>query len=149
MVFEPVSEFVTSIERRFRANPNISVHRFGLGKTSRVETISLCADGSSVFRESGKTERIEIVDIAEWLRRNTISRIDLMKVNIEGGEYELLERLIETGMIEGVRNLQVQFHQMSKESVCRMERIQECLKSTHHPTYQYRFVWENWVSNDK
>ena len=34
----------------------------------------------------------------------------LMKINIEGGEFELLERLLETRLISRIENIQVQFH---------------------------------------
>ena len=42
-------------------------------------------------------------------------------------------------------NIQVQFHNIAVESARRMERIQKAMEITHQPTYQYKFVWENWV----
>lgn len=144
-VFEPVHEFAERIQKRFLRNPNISVLQFGLGGFSRKETISLCKDGSSIFRNSDNKQEIQLIDVASWIEGQNIIEIDLMKVNIEGGEYELLERLIETNLIRVIRNIQVQFHKIARESGNRMERIQERLRETHHPTYQYRFVWENWA----
>jgi len=61
------------------------------------------------------------------------------------GEYELLEKLIETGLIGIFENVQVQFHDVAPDSHSRMERIQKALGKTHTPTYQYEFVWENWT----
>ncbi len=110
MVFEPVRRFADQIEHRFRRNKYIQVMNFGLGGRSRTETIHVSADGSSVFGASSETEEIRIVDVQEWLAKEQISRVSLLKINIEGGEYELLERLIETRLIEGVDNIQVQFH---------------------------------------
>ena len=120
-----------------------------MGYPSRKEIISICADGSSIFRKSFKTQEIQIVDIAEWFAKENIKSVQLMKINIEGGEYELLERLIDTGLIKIIDNVQVQFHNISKDSTDKMERIQERLKHTHNATYQYKFVWENWVLNKK
>ena len=71
--------------------------------------------------------------------------VALMKINIEGGEYDLLDRMIETGLVESIDNLQVQFHNFTVDAKRRMERIQEALQRTHTLNYQYRFVWENWV----
>jgi hypothetical protein len=65
-------------------------------------------------------------------------------VNIEGGEYELLERMLERGLTERVCDLQIQFHNFSPDAAERMAAIQRGLAATHRPTYQYRFVWENW-----
>ena len=71
--------------------------------------------------------------------------VQLMKINIEGGEFELLERLLETRLISRIENIQVQFHNIAVESTRRMERIQQGMRNTHKPTYQYKFIWENWV----
>jgi hypothetical protein len=68
-----------------------------------------------------------------------------MKINIEGGEFELLERLIETGLIATIENLQVQFHNFEVGAPKRMAELQAALGRTHTPTYQYEFVWENWA----
>jgi FkbM family methyltransferase len=144
-VFEPVGEFASQIQKRFSQNPNISVLQFGLGGFSRKEMISLCKAGSSIFRNSDNKQEIQIVEVKSWIEEQNIAEIDLMKVNIEGGEYELLERLIETGMVRIIRNIQVQFHNVEKKSVGRMEEIQKHLRKTHYPTYQYELIWENWA----
>ena len=77
-----------------------------------------------------------------------IERIDLMKINIEGGEYDLLEHLIKTGWIDKIINIQVQFHDFVENAEARMLAIQNDLAKTHELTYQYKFVWENWRLKD-
>lgn len=144
-VFEPVGTFAEQIRTRFCNNDQIRVFAFGLGGSSRTEAIHISADGSSVFGTSVNTEQIEIIDAKEWIREHRIARIDLIKINIEGGEYELLDRLIETDLIKQIENIQVQFHDFSETSSSEMERIQRELRKTHIPTFQYKFVWENWV----
>lgn len=146
-VFEPVRAFARSIETRFQHNPKIRVLPFGLGGGTRKERISLCQDGSSIFKVAKRQEEIQIIDIVEWLQHEDRNTVDLMKVNIEGGEYELLERLIDADRIRAFRHIQVQFHRIASDSPARMERIQEQLGSTHHVTYQYPYVWESWTRN--
>ncbi len=145
-IFEPISSFANRIRERFQKNDKIQVFPYGLGSSSRVETIHISADGSSIFGKSESKEEIELIDVKDWIEKNLINHrhIDLMKINIEGGEYELLDRLIETGLISFIDNVQVQFHDISTESEFRMERIQTGLMKTHEPTYQYKFVWDNW-----
>jgi len=144
-VFEPVRSFAKEITKRFKNNDKIEVFSFGLGGSSRTESIHISADGSSVFGKSANTEQIEIIDAKDWIIERGIEKIDLIKINIEGGEYELLDRLIETNMIENIENVQVQFHNISANANQKMERIKSKLKNTHKPTYMYEFVWENWV----
>lgn len=143
-VFEPVVSFADRIAKRFAANDRIEILRIGLGGNSRSENLYLRGDSSSVFGKSGDVTTIEIVDAKEWFEKRGITEVALLKINIEGGEYELLERLIETRLIETIDHLQVQFHRIATASVERMERIQTELSRTHQPTYQYRFVWESW-----
>ena len=143
-VFEPVQSFAEHIRKRFIDNEKIKVFECGLGGVSRSEEISIDADGSSLFRDSGSTEQIEIMDIMHWLEENPMTHVELMKINIEGGEYELLDRLIETNLVNMVNNIQVQFHNIDNNSKSHMIKIREALAHTHAPTYQYEFVWENW-----
>jgi hypothetical protein len=69
----------------------------------------------------------------------------MMKVNIEGGEYELLDHLIDTGLICRVRDVQVQFHDdVLPDADRRMRAIQAGLSKTHTLLWQHEWIWECW-----
>ncbi len=144
-VFEPVPQFAEKIQRRFARNERIEVLPFGLGGSTRTERIHLSADGSSVFGHSANVVDVRIRDANDWLVERGEPEVSLAKINIEGGEYELLDRLIETGQVARFRDIQVQFHELDTSSATKMERLQSLLRNTHELTYQYRFVWENWT----
>ena len=144
-VFEPVAAFAASLRSRFEHSADVEVFGYGLGASSRTETIYLRGASTSMFRKRAEREAVRIVDVQAWFDEHRIGGVQLMKVNIEGGEFELLERLLETGAIARIANIQVQFHNVAVGSTRRMQRIQAGLRSTHEPTYQYTFVWENWV----
>lgn len=144
-VFEPVESFYKNITYLFSKNDFVNVHKFGLGSRNRSELITLQSDSSSIFKkEKNVGEKIKINDVYEWFKINSIKRIDLIKINIEGGEYELLERMIETGLIPKVDTFQIQFHDFIPEAKQRMEKIREILELTHTPIYHYYFVWDCW-----
>ena len=70
---------------------------------------------------------------------------DLIKINIVGEEYEVLEILLKNNMISIFKNIQVQFHDFIVDNAKeRMIAIQKKLALTHVLTFQYEFVWENW-----
>ena len=148
LIFEPVEAFATQIKNRFRRNAKIEVIAKALGSSRRKEAIALCNDGSSTWKSGPRTEDIYFEDVALVFSERKITNIDLLKVNIEGGEYELLQRLLETDLIKQVKNIQVQFHRVAQDSERRMEQIRKDLSTTHTPIYQYRFVWENWRLSD-
>lgn len=144
-IFEPVEEFALNIEKRFARNNKILVHKFGLSNENTEARISVEQDGSSTFKGGKNGRDIRLVKAVDFMRENHITHIDLMKINIEGGEYDLLDHLIETGFIKDIDNIQVQFHDFVPNAEQRMTIIQEKLNNTHELTYQYPFVWENWA----
>jgi len=144
-VFEPVREHFESISRRFQRNKSIHIYPFGLGASHRKESIAVAGDASSFMRaQANEAELVEIVAASEFFDERFPGMIDLMKINIEGAEYELLEHLIGHGIIARLKNVQVQFHDFVPHAVERMREIQKVLGVTHKLTYQYPFIWENW-----
>jgi FkbM family methyltransferase len=146
-IFEPVARFARNISARFRKNGDIEVFPCGLGATTRTEAIYVHGASSSTQKKQADSEQIEIVDVRRWFEDHNVEAVQLMKVNIEGGEYELLERLVATGLIGRIDDIQVQFHNFIPDAPARMEQLQRAMRATHTPTYQYRFVWENWRKN--
>jgi FkbM family methyltransferase len=147
-IFEPTPQFSQRIRQRFSRNPRIHVHEFGIADKDAAVAMQVAADGSSVFRSGGETISVRLVDAIKFLDSVGINHIDLMKINIEGGEYDLLDRLIAAEFVPCIRNIQVQFHDCVPDAAGRMKRIQEALSHSHRPTYQYEFVWENWEAKE-
>lgn len=144
-VFEPVKSLFDGIKKRFEKNPKIRVYHFGLGGTTTKASIGLSADGSSLFnKEKLDQETIQIKKASDFLKENSIKQVDLAKINIEGGEFDLLEHLISSGDIRLFKNVQVQFHNFVPDAQKRMDAIHKDLEKTHKITYQNKFVWENW-----
>jgi FkbM family methyltransferase len=144
-VFEPVKEHFELLSLRYLRNKNIHVYPFGLGASHRKESIAVAGDASSFMRTGAdEAEWVDIVAASEFLNEHFPGSIDLIKINIEGAEYELLEHLIGDGIIARLKNIQVQFHDFVPHAVERMRQIQKELGATHRLTYQYLFVWENW-----
>lgn len=148
MIFEPVRLFAEKIKKRFERNFKIEVFCFALGASQRRETVTLGDDGTSVYRNGSSKEMIQFEDVVTFFDEHGISEVELMKINIEGGEYELLPKMIEAGLVRSIKNIQIQFHDIDSVSEKRMRQIRSDLLKTHVPTYQYEFVWENWERVD-
>lgn len=143
-VFEPVQAFADKITLRFKSNSKIFIYNFGLSDQTKNCAISIDQDSSSIFVREGNVEKVKLVEAKEFFGDKNIQEVDLMKINIEGGEYDLLEYLIATDLIKSVKNIQVQFHDFMPNAEERMKSIQSRLSKTHKLTWQYPFVWENW-----
>lgn len=144
-IFEPLPEFYEIAFKRFCNNKKVSIYNFGLSDKTCKTFIGLSDNSSSTVALGSERVEISLTSILDFIRNNDITKVDLIKLNIEGGEYSLLESVIRDGDIKMFKNIQVQFHDFVIDNASeRMKSIQHELSKTHHLTYQYEFVWENW-----
>ena len=144
-IFEPVPQFYSLIVDKFRQSPKVSVFNFGLYDTTKTEKISVNNDSSSTCRiTSNHITEIVLEDIYSFLSVYNIESIDLIKINIEGGEYALLRRMLDTKIVDRCQDIQVQFHNFFPDAKELRNEIRASLSKTHFITYDYPFVWENW-----
>jgi len=150
-IFEPVSQFVSILQKRFEGNRKITINPYGVSGRTQTAPIALQGDGSSVLQqeEQVKTEICEFKAIDEILKFKGHPRIALMAINIEGAEYELLEKLLETEKHLLIDNILIQFHLVASDSKDRRDAIQKRLKASHYQTFSYDFIWENWRLRSK
>ena len=144
-IFEPVPIFFQDISKRFKINSKIYPFMFGLSGETKTMNIRMDNNASSVYLKAGNICEISLIKVSDFFMEHNIVNVDLMKINIEGGEYDVLEHLLDTSLIRLIRNIQIQFHDFVPNAESRMKNIQRRLEDTHHLTYQYPFVWENWT----
>ena len=146
-VFEPVKEFYNDIVKKFENNPKVKVFNYGLGGSTQSLKINLQGDGTSVHTTNGKftgTELIEIVDILDCLKDLGLRKINLLKLNIEGEEYSLLESLIKNNDLKRFSDIQIQFHNFIDNAEERRSNIRKALYKDFTLEYDFEFVWEGW-----
>ncbi len=148
-IFEPVNKYVNILHTRFRKNEHIHVIPHGLGDKTREITMYVMEEASSYNRSSsahkkGSEEKISIIGIKEFMDKNRPQKIHLIKINIEGAEYDLLDEMIANKYHLMCENIQIQFHDFYPNYQERYDKIVQHLKQTHQQTYCYSFVWENW-----
>jgi FkbM family methyltransferase len=143
-VFEPVPQYAEFIRERFRYNQKIRCFEFGLGSRSEDKLIKVSEDSSSTYAKGANT-CIRMQDFAAFVNHAGVTKIDLMKVNIEGGEYDILPYLIRTRCVEQIRALQIQFHAFAKDHMQRANEIRLELERTHVCDFCSEFVWEGWT----
>lgn len=144
-IFEPHPGFAKELRRKFSANANITVHECAIGAQPGQITLSDSADASSAFgAKSGQTYVAEVRSVADFFDASGLQSVDLAKINIEGGEYDLLPGLIDTGLIGRIKRLQVQFHLFDPSWSADRDAIRKQLDATHSCAWCYTFVWEEW-----
>ena len=146
-VFEPVERYIELLQKRFMDRPHIHIHPFGLGAKSETLTIEIANEGSSLIQksENGVVESCQIVSFIDFVKNENIKSIDLLKINIEGAEFDLLEAILKTDWVGKIQHLQIQFHSFAPEAHSRRRHIRKMLSKTHQLSYDYYFIWESWV----
>jgi FkbM family methyltransferase len=143
-IIEPVEQFAEIIKKRFTHNLDISVFATALSDENRIGMISMEQNASSLLKKANECAQIDIVDVVDFFKENNIESVAIMKINIEGAEYKLLERILNSELVEKIQNLQIQFHDFIPNAEEKKKLIQKKLSHTHICTYEYPFVWENW-----
>jgi hypothetical protein len=81
--------------------------------------------------------------------------IALLKINIEGGEFLVMPRILSEGLQTRIRNFQIQFHYIEdggrwtkRECEDLYKAIYALLAQSHDLEWRYDFCWESWKRRD-
>ena len=115
--FEPMPVQSSHLHMAYRGFPNVQVLDYGLGDSTRAATLYGANDQceSSIYADKRDVTRAmqtecAIVDASNWFRRNlTPDDTVIMKINAEGSEIPILNSLIDSGEIEKVANVMIDF----------------------------------------
>jgi FkbM family methyltransferase len=116
-----------------------------VNKAAGTHTGKMSFGGRAYYTSAFETgdHEYDCIDINKLIEQ--YEYIDLLKVNIEGAEYDVLNHIIGAGLHHRINNIQAQFHQI--EGVPHEQwykELAEKLSETHSLTWHYPFCWENW-----
>lgn len=145
-VFEPIKKYYNIISERFNGNTNVKIFNFAISDRTYESEISLEGDASTIYfgSKSVEKESIKLKSITEFLFENQIFFVDLIKINIEGSEYGLLEHLVNTPELCVFQNYAVQFHKNVEDYINRRLNILNVVEKFFNIIYNYDFIWECW-----
>jgi FkbM family methyltransferase len=138
-LFEPVPSVLEKAKDSLGHNPRVHLYNFGLGGEDKILPLSYPeTQGGSFLDVGGNYIQAEIRDIVRFIEEEKIDSIDLMAVNIEGWEYELIPRIVESGMVYNVNRFMIQWHFFSREDLCKAQwGIYYALSETHKMMWNY------------
>ena len=140
--FEPVTAFYDKAVKSLVKYPKIRCFNFGLGAEERRASIHIDSDATNLKNEGD--EEVDIRCIADVLSDLELNHVDLASINIEGGEYELLNYILSKGLILAFDSLLIQFHDTGPGSSDERKQIRTILSMTHKAVFCYDTVWEYW-----
>lgn len=142
--FEPIIEYYEVAKTILAPYPKVRVRNTGLGANHRSETFNVAGHCSGMFpylvQPPIRYERVSIVPIDGYIS----DPLDLLKLNVEGMEYEILEHLVGNGMIKKIKNILVQFHEYKIGIRPQYEALRAKLLKTHELTFDEEWIWANY-----
>lgn len=145
-IFEAVPAFAELCSKRFNDFDNVNVFSYGLGAKAQKLPIYLSDNSSSMTKRVGKhSVSADIRPFNFVLGENKSNqKISLVKINIEGGEYDLLDYILLQGYAKYIKTFLIQFHDFIPNADSRRENIRVQLSQTHVESWSYDYIWEVW-----
>jgi len=146
----PITSRTSCGTNKLIADKKAKIYPYGVGSKNTTANLSNGGMGSSTYASSPgyaftKKFAIEIRDIADVVNELSLEAIDLFKVNIEGGEYDLIPHMVKTGIINKCKIIRIQFHDWIPNAFAMRKKIVSDLSKTHDVEWSYPFVWESWI----
>lgn len=144
ILIEPVTKFCEILEDKFGSNPNVSIIKKALTSDSRKISIDVNGASSSALSESKSVQEFYSISVNELSKLVGDRSVSLLQINCEGMEYELLPSIIESGFINKIEMLQIQFHYLNLRNLLLRRKISKKLAKTHVRRWSTLFIWEKW-----
>lgn len=143
LAFEPVRDHFTQAVCNCQRFPTVCVINSAVCAGGSFTEIGVSNNSSGAWSPSEKRESVSVVRLGNLLK--VVGEVDVAKLNLEGGEYDLLENALDWGLHKQVKNWQVQFHSNVPNWKERYEKIRERLVETHIQEWEgCEFTWENY-----
>src|SRR2546429_5940042 len=115
VAFEPAPEAFRMLEHNVRVNrlSNVELVNAACGRKEGKAGFTV-SEGSSflssgnLYRRSGTALDVPLVRVYAWVKEH----VDLLKLDVEGAEHDVLDDLIETGLISRVEHLAIEYHHL-------------------------------------
>lgn len=146
-VYEPVHEFFTKcsqVATELEEGPErkIKVHKKGLWQIDTFDEFHIQGDSTGAFAGSEKTELVSLVSVSDVV--GAIGIVDVLKLNVEGSEYCIIDQLEMMGLLPRIKNIQVQCHFNHQEAKTKYAFMKHTLSATHEPEWDSEPIWQNY-----
>ena len=138
--FEPHPIAFKQLTQNSQQLKNVQLINKAMGPADEIVPFYLgysnCGEGSTTLlgKKTGAIEysqpvNIEMVDIYQWFQENIYpDDFVVVKINIEGGEYPLLVRMLDTQLLNQISRLYVQLHSEKFESPGTFQFVEQRLE---------------------
>lgn len=143
--YEPLVNEFNKLEKKYFYNDKVKIYNQAIYSDTKELYLSQEGISSSVITGSDakKNLKIKAVDIIEIINDKKI--VDLLKLNVEGAEYEIMNRIIDSKNLDKFRSFLIQYHRSVENCEELRKKIRKILlEKNFKEIFNYDFVWEYW-----
>jgi FkbM family methyltransferase len=112
--FEPSPECYNTIINNYDM-PNLKVEELAVGSINgdvlfNINLESSLSSSSFLIGENSRTITCKSVNLNDYIRENNIEKIDYLKIDCEGAEYEIIESLDEKYLTNNINKICLEYH---------------------------------------
>lgn len=149
--YEPVPQYFQELRPRFR-DSKVNLYNFGISEKDEFRDFAVL--GASTTGDSWRAGNLGGEQLEKSIRvkfkslEHAVSSwpsfVDVLEINIEGGEFELLEIFAKGDMLGRVGQVFVQFHDVGPSTPDQVQKSRQLLRNTHSQIWCFDMVWELW-----
>lgn len=140
---EPIPKYASLLRRTFQFDSKVKIFEFAVSDQDGTLELGLEGETTGVNATSTLKLQVQTREISDFL--TGLARFPkVIEMNIEGGEYPCLQSLLETGMIENIETLLIQFHRYGISDELSRAQIRISLERSHVCVFEFPWVWERW-----
>ena len=143
-LYEPIPKYFSACLNRFEGRENVYVYQKAVSADGR--DIRMQIDGLRSRQEPNNTTgliKFASVSIQEIF--DTVAEIELVKMNIEGMEYECLNQLILSNTLLKAKFLLIQFHNFESGDKEKRDLMRKAFEKDFTNIFTFEWVWELWI----
>ena len=143
---EPSNKAFDELKNQFYYYNSVKCHKIGIGGKDELKTIFVNNDNSTICSFLSKTsenvseEAVNVKSLQTFYNENSISKIDLVKIDVEGMEYEIIENSSDETLLLSDRYL-IEYHM--NESGHKLSKLISKLKNLGYEIDTYPDVPSN------
>lgn len=142
-IYEPDTNFYNDLLKKYKFEKKVEILNLALFNKEQTINLSKNSNASSIMENSEDGTKVKAVDISKEFKK--YKDIDLLKLNIEGAEYDVISRLIETQEINKVKYLLVQFHKEHDLDGLKFQNINLEILKNYNIVFNYKYVWSLFI----
>ena len=142
-IYEPDPNFFNDLIKKYKFEKKIEILNLALFNKEKIITLSENSNASSIMENSEDGTKVKAVDTSKEFKK--YKNIDLLKLNIEGAEYDVISGLIETQELNKVKYLLVQFHKEHDLDGSKFEKINLEILKNYNIVFNYKYVWSLYI----